>query len=264
LLSVRRAGAHDRDAIEAASPEALARILAMAAQSAVRIRLLTLAPERDGALTLIPTLTSAGTHVSLGHTDASFELARSAVDAGARLATHVFNAMPPLHHRTPGTVGAVLSDDRVTVLFIADGVHVHPAVLKMAMRAKPPLRRAIVTDAISGAGLPPGRTAGLAGQALHLDETSARLADGTLAGSTSTLDAAVRNCVALAGVSLPEALRMATAAPADAIDAAPHGRLAVGGAADLVLLDAGLHVLATLVDGRVAFARGGDVDAFRA
>jgi N-acetylglucosamine-6-phosphate deacetylase len=272
LLSERRAGAHDRAAIAAASPEAVGRILAAAAQAAVRIRVLTLAPERDGALSLIPALEAAGTRVSLGHTDASFELARAAIDAGARLATHVFNAMPPMHHRNPGTAGAVLSDDRVTVLFIADGIHVHPAMLELAMRAKPPRRRAIVTDAISGAGLPAGPEAqqarsgqgALAGQTLHIDATSARLADGTLAGSTLMLDAAVRNCVALAGVSVPEALRMATAVPAAAIDATSHGRLTVGNAADLVLLDGGLHVLATFIGGDVAFVRGGNVDAFRA
>lgn len=263
LLSVRRAGAHDREAIAAATAASVTRLLGLAERQGARVRMLTLAPECDGALPLISALETAGVHVSLGHTDATFELAQSAIDAGARLGTHVFNAMPPLHHRDPGAVGAILSDDRVTALFIADGVHVHPAVLKLAMRAKPPQRRAVVSDAIRDAGTLATSSA-LAGRDVIIDASSARLPDGTLAGATLTLDRAVRNAASLGALPLAEALRMATAVPAAAVAARGHGRLVVGAPANLVLLDDELQVLATFVEGQVAFARGGDVDAFRA
>ena len=262
LLSLARRGAHAPEGIAATSALSLRRILAEAPDSSA-IRVVTLAPERDDALALIADLRARDIAVSLGHTEASFEIATAAIEAGASLATHVFNAMPPLHHRNPGVVGAVLADDRVTTLFIADGVHVHPAVLKLAMRGKPARRRALVTDAISAAGLPPGSagTALLAGQDLRIDATSARLADGTLAGSTLTLDRAVRNTRAFTDLAVADVLRMVTSVPAAAIQAQPHGRLSVGGAADIVMLDDSLEVTATFVGGRLAFVRDGTLDA---
>jgi N-acetylglucosamine-6-phosphate deacetylase len=287
LLSPARAGAHDRAATEAASAAGLARILVAAPSRqphGAGVALITLAPERDQALELIADLTAHGIGVSLGHTDASFDLATRAIDAGARFATHVWNAMPPLHHRAPGVVGAALTDDRVTALFIADGLHLHRAVLKLGLAAKPPGRRAIVSDAISAAGLPsspePGqaqkpdhdqgrrgpagqRVARLAGQTLQLDGPAARLPDGTLAGATVPLDQALRNVRAGTELGTAEILRLATATPGSALGGRA-GRLAVGDPADLVLLDAELNVLVTFVGGRLAFARGGDVDAFRA
>jgi N-acetylglucosamine-6-phosphate deacetylase len=280
LLAPARAGAHDRAAIEAASAAGLARILAAAPSRRVHgagVALITLAPERDQTIELIADVTARGIGVSLGHTDASFDLATRAIDAGARLATHVWNAMPPLHHRAPGVVGVALADDRVTALFIADGLHLHRAVLKLGLAAKPPGRRAIVSDAISAAGLPPGpapgqaqgqgpsdlRVARLAGQTLRLDGPAARLPDGTLAGATVLLDQALRNVRASTGLGTAEILRLATAAPGSALGGRA-GRLEVGDAADLVLLDAELNVLVTFVEGRLAFVRGGDVDAFRA
>jgi N-acetylglucosamine-6-phosphate deacetylase len=290
LLAPARAGAHDRAAIEAASAAGLARILAAAPSrrpGGAGVALITLAPERDQALELIGDLTAHGIGVSLGHTDASFDLATRAIDAGARFATHVWNAMPPLHHRAPGVVGAALADDRVTALFIADGLHLHRAILKLGLAAKPPGRRAIVSDAISAAGLPsipgPARppdqdkdkdhdqgqgpaglgVARLAGQTLRLDGPAARLPDGTLAGATVPLDQALRNVRAGTGLHTAEILRLATATPGSALGGRA-GRLEIGDAADLVLLDAELEVLVTFVGGQLAFARGGDVDAFRA
>ena len=121
--------------------------------------MVTLAPERPGALARIARLREAGVVVSLGHTDATFDQMVAGIDAGATLVTHLYNAMSPLHHRAPGAVGAALADDRVTVMLIADGVHAHPAALNLALRAKGPERVALVTDAIAAAGAPAGRYA---------------------------------------------------------------------------------------------------------
>jgi len=265
LLAPTRAGAHDRAAIDAASAATILRLA-----DPRRVSLVTLAPERDGALEVIAALRARGIAVSLGHTEATFEAFTAAVDAGARLATHVWNAMSPLHHRTPGATGAALSDERVTALAIADGVHLHPAVFRMTARVKGPSRLALVTDAIAAAGLGTGPSA-LAGRPITVDATSARLADGTLAGSTLTLDQAVRNAVPFASLSIDDVVEMASTTPRAAL----HGRavdpvgdgatgLRAGAPADLVLLDADFSVRATLIGGRLAYVKGGDVDALRA
>ncbi|HEY8927327.1 MAG TPA: amidohydrolase family protein, partial [Polyangia bacterium] len=265
LLAPTRAGAHARAAIDAATASTIDRL-----GDPARVRLVTLAPERDGALALIAALRARGVAVSLGHTDATFETFTAGVDAGARLATHVFNAMSPLHHRAPGATGAALSDDRVTALAIADGVHTHPAVFRLTARAKGPRRLALVTDAIAAAGLGPGASA-LAGRPVTVDATSARLADGTLAGSTLTLDRAVRNASQFASLSIEEVVEMASGTPRAALlgtgaDHAGDGTrgLGPGAPADLVLLDADLSVRATFVGGRLAYVKDGDVDALRA
>ena len=157
LLSPARAGAHRVGEIAAAGAtidDVLDDLLGVGA-----VRVVTLAPERPGALALIHRLRQAGVAVSLGHTDATFEQTVAGIDAGATLVTHLFNAMSPLHHRAPGAVGAALADDRITIMLIADGVHVHPAALNVALRSKGPDRVALVTDAIAAAGAPPGRYA---------------------------------------------------------------------------------------------------------
>ena len=268
LLAPTRAGAHARAAIETATAAAVRRLADPA-----RVRLVTLAPEREGALALIAELRGRGIAVSLGHTDATFETFTAAVDAGARLATHVWNAMSPLHHRAPGATGAALSDDRITALAIADGVHLHPATFRLTVRAKGAGRLALVTDAIAAAGLGAGATT-LAGRPVTADATSARLADGTLAGSTLTLDRAVRNAVQFASLSIDDAVQMVSSTPRAALEAFPAGKedrardgaggLSAGAPADLVLLDADLSVRATFVGGRLAYVKGGDVDALRA
>jgi N-acetylglucosamine-6-phosphate deacetylase len=250
LLAPARAGAHRGDAIAAAGAtldDVLDDLLAAGV-----LRLITIAPERPGALALIRRLTQAGVVVSVGHTDATFEQTVAGIDAGATLATHLWNAMSPLHHRAPGAVGAALADDRVTVMLIADGIHVHPAVLHIALRGKGPGRVALVTDAIAAAAAPPGRYA-LAGVEVVSDGQSARLADGTLAGSTLTMDRAVRMMAGLAGARLEDALAMASTVPAAAIGLADSGRIAVGQAADLTLWSAAMEVTATLIGGKVAY-----------
>jgi N-acetylglucosamine-6-phosphate deacetylase len=253
LLAPGRAGAHRAPEIAEAGAtidDVLDDLLRASA-----VRLVTLAPERPGALALIRRLREAGVTVSLGHTDATFEQTVAGIDAGATLVTHLFNAMSPLQHRAPGTVGAALADDRVTVMLIADGVHVHPAALNVALRSKGADRVALVTDAIAAAAAAPGRYA-LAGVEVISDGQTARLADGTLAGSTLTLDRAVRMMAGLAGARLEEALAMASAVPAAAIGLADVGRLAVGQAADLALWSASMEVTATIVGGRIVYRQG--------
>jgi N-acetylglucosamine-6-phosphate deacetylase len=249
LLAPGRAGAHDRAIIEAARVDLLERLADPA-----WVRLVTLAPEREGALALIARLKDRGLMVALGHTDASFETFVAGVDAGATLATHLFNAMSPFHHREPAATGAALTDDRVTALMIADGVHSHPAAFRLAARAKGIERLALVTDAIAGAGLPPGGSR-LAGREVVVDQTSARLADGRLAGSILTMDQAVRNAVAFGGLTPAAAVHMASAVPARAAGRQGAGCLAVGADADIVLLDLDLNVEATFVNGARAYVR---------
>ncbi|MES1172646.1 MAG: N-acetylglucosamine-6-phosphate deacetylase [Bacteroidota bacterium] len=249
LLSPARAGAHERAAIEGADAALVERLADPAC-----VRLVTLAPERPGARDLIATLVARGIVVSLGHTDASFDAFTAGVDAGATLATHVFNAMSPLHHREPGAVGAPLTDDRVIATIVADGVHTHPAVFRLVARAKGADRLALVTDAVQGAGGPPGPSA-LAGREITVDERAARLPDGTLAGSVLTMERAVRNAVDFADLSPQAAVHLATAVPARALGLGGKGRLTVGADADIVLLDQSLRVVHTFVGGVLAHSR---------
>jgi N-acetylglucosamine-6-phosphate deacetylase len=197
---------------------------------------------------LIRRLAARGVVVALGHTDATADELRRGADAGARLVTHLYNAMSPFHHRAPGAAGAALVDDRLVCTLIADGAHVAPEAILLAVRAKGAARVALVTDAMAAAGMPPGDYA-LAGRRVVSDGTTARLADGTLAGSLLTMDRAVRNVVAL-GVGLADALRMASEVPARVLGLR-HG-LAAGRPADLVLLDDRLRVRETVIGGRRA------------
>ncbi len=190
--------------------------------------------------------------VSLGHTDATYEQFRAGLAAGASLVTHLFSAMSPFHHRTPGAAGAALTDERATAGLIVDGIHCHPAAVRLTLKAKGVERTFLVTDMIAGAGLGPGDYP-LGGQTVRVDATTARLADGTLAGSVLTMDAAVRNSVNLAEATIAEACRMASEVPARVMGQSEKGRLARGCDADLVLLDEELHVLSTYVGGRLAF-----------
>jgi N-acetylglucosamine-6-phosphate deacetylase len=250
LLSPARAGAHDVQAIAAADAtldDVLDELLGAGA-----LRLITLAPERAGALDRIRRLVGAGVTVSLGHTDATFEQMQAGIDAGATLVTHLFNAMSGFHHRRPDALGAALTDDRVAVGLIADGVHAHPAALKLALRAKGADRIVLVTDAVAAAGASPGAYQ-LGGIPIVSDGQSARRGDGTLAGSTLTMDRAVRAMVSLSGARIEEALAMASSVPAVRVGLGDRGALAVGQRADLALWSAKLEVEATIVGGEIVF-----------
>lgn len=248
FLSSARKGAHPLAAIEAADDHLFSVLLGESA-----VRLMTLAPERPGAPRRIASLCGRGVLVSLGHTDATTEEFLAGIEAGARMATHLFNAMTPFNHRAPGAVGAALTDDRVTIGLIADGVHAHPVALRLALRAKGPERVALVTDMMSAAGMPPGQYR-LGPQTVTVDAGSARLADGTLAGSILTLDQAVRNLVAWLGIGSAVALRMATEVPARLLGLRSRGLLSRGHRADLTLWSDNLDLLATIIGG--AFVHG--------
>jgi len=215
----------------------------------------TVAPELEGVPDLIAAGVRQGVEFAAGHSGADYGCVVAAADQGLRQATHAFNGMLGLHHREPGTLGAVLTDDRIYAQIIVDGVHVHPAMVKLLVRAKGVQRTILVTDAMRAAGLPDGRYA-LGSQTVIVQDGIARLDAGNLAGSTLVMDAAVRNVMQCAGVSLAEAVAMATAVPAEAMGLAGRkGTLAVGADADVCLLDADLQVVMTLVGGRVVYRR---------
>ncbi|HEY5170786.1 MAG TPA: amidohydrolase family protein, partial [Acidimicrobiia bacterium] len=186
------------------------------------VRVVTLAPEADPGFVATSALAERGVVVSLGHSTVDFDGARRAADAGARMVTHLFNGMGPLHHRAPGLPGAALDDARLVPSLIADFVHVHPAVVKLALAAR--ADAVLVTDAVATA--PP----------IVERDGAAYLADGTLAGSTLTMDAALRNVVSV-GVPIARAVRHAGANPARVLGLHDRGRVSPGARADLVALD---------------------------
>lgn len=215
------------------------------------IKIQTLAPETEGALAYIEKLAANGIVASCGHTDASYDQIIAAADHGLRHAVHTFNAMKPLHHREPGTVGAVLTDDRIMAEVIADGHHVHSAGIKLIARAKGSHNVILVTDAMSGAGMPDGDYE-LGGLAVHISSGVARLKEAdSLAGSTLTMIDAVRYLVREVGVALEDASRMASANPAKQLGI-HHvtGALEVGKAADILLLDSSLELQSIWVRGK--------------
>ncbi|MDP2321940.1 MAG: N-acetylglucosamine-6-phosphate deacetylase [Acidobacteriota bacterium] len=211
--------------------------------------IITLAPELPGGLELVRALVAAGHRVSIGHTGASYDEAKAAIEAGACQATHLFNRMSAATSRSPGVVGAVLESDAVAAEIICDGVHVHPALVALAMRAKTARRLMAITDGTAGSGLPPGSRARLGEQEIVVTEQSAQLADGTLAGSVLTMDGAFRRLVQQAGVSLTDAARLCSTTPAAELGLAEAGAIAAGHVADLVVLGPGLAVRRTYVAG---------------
>lgn len=218
------------------------------------IGLVTMAPELDGGLDLVRAFVSRGLRVSLGHSGATFEQAQPAIAAGARHATHLFNRMRPMTHRDPGVAGAVLASDDVVAELICDGHHVHPAMMRLAIAAKGAGRLLAITDGTAGSGLPEGSRARIGGQAITVGRV-ARLDDGTIAGSVLTMDRALAVLVAQCGLALPDASTLCATAPARAMGLHGHGVIAAGAAADLVVLDAGLEVLETWIDGTAIWPR---------
>lgn len=221
------------------------------------LRLITLAPELPGALHLIAAAHETGVVVAIGHTDATYEETKTAIDAGATVATHVFNGMRGLHHREPGMVGAALDDDRVVATVIADGVHVHPAALRLVARAKGAARMALVTDAMSPVGMDVDAFA-IDGREVTVRDGACYLADGTLAGSALSMNRAVRNMHRLAGVPLRDCIEMATTTPARVLGTLDEiGVLRPGARADIVVCDNELDVWRVFVGGELACASDG-------
>ena len=219
------------------------------------VRMITLAPEVPGAGALIEAALAAGVRVVLGHTAATFEQASAAIDAGVSQATHTYNAMTGLHHRDPGTVGATLSDDRIYAQLIADGIHVHPAAMRILGRCKGPTRTLLISDANRAAGMPPGRYE-MGRLPVIVKDGACRLEDGTLAGSVLALDAAVRNLMSATGWPLVQAWPSTSLSQAQAMGIDGEvGRIRSGARADLTLLDADAEVVATVVGGKLAYLR---------
>lgn len=244
FLSPQRPGTHARDQLRHPSIGEVDGWL-----EAGDVRLVTLAPELPGALEVIRHLADRGVVISMGHSDATWEEARAGETAGARLGTHLFNAMRPLRHRDPGIVGYLLAS-HLPVSVIGDGVHLAGATIALLARIKAPDELVLITDALAGLGMPAGRYA-LSGIEFITDGVCGRLPDGTLSGSLLPLNRALRNLVAF-GVDPVAAVRAATLNPARVLGIDDrHGRVEVGRAADLVLVDRDWEVLATLVDGRL-------------
>jgi N-acetylglucosamine-6-phosphate deacetylase len=238
FLAAERKGAHNPDFLIDPSPAAVERLIAAARGT---LRQITLAVERENALEAIDVFVEAGVQVAVGHTEAGFDLTRAAFDRGARLLTHAFNAMPGIGHRAPGPVVAALEDPRVTVELILDGVHVAPSVAKLAFAAAPG-RIALITDAMAATGSPDGAyKIGSLDVAVVDGVAKLREPDGSLgsiAGSTLTLDVALRNAIELLGLSPIDAVAALTTVPARALGLEHRfGLLAPGFAADAVLLD---------------------------
>jgi N-acetylglucosamine-6-phosphate deacetylase len=254
FISAARKGAHNEAWMTDPTPAAIDELLE--AGSGV-LRLVTLAPEREGAMAAITRLAEAGILVSIGHTDATARQVDEAAARGARMVTHLFNAQRPLHHREPGVVGEALTDPRLTCGLIADMYHVVPPVCLLAFRAAPG-RICLVTDAAACAGMPPGRYL-LGGEPIELppgDGAPPVRDDGTLAGSALRMDVAVANMVR-AGIGLAEAVEAGTRVPADLIGRPDLGRIAPGAVADLAWLGDDLRTWATWVGGELVYCGPG-------
>jgi N-acetylglucosamine-6-phosphate deacetylase len=242
FLAPGRLGTHPPLARRDPDPSLLERLLVSG-----RIRLMTLAPELEGADDLIDLLLRRGVTVSCGHTDATADEANAAFDRGVCTVTHLFNAMRPLRHRDPGIAGAALARDDVVVQIILDGVHLAPETAHLVWRAAAG-RVALVTDAVSGAGVQDGSYS-LGGFEVKIRDGVARGPDGQLAGSVLTMIEAVRNLHAL-GVPLGEALAAASTVPASVLGLLDIGRLVPGAAADIVVVDDNLSIERVLVGGQ--------------
>ncbi|WP_345365689.1 N-acetylglucosamine-6-phosphate deacetylase [Actinoallomurus liliacearum] len=237
FLSVARKGAHDPTLLRDPDPATVERLLKVP-----NVRMMTLAPELDGGLDAVRRVRDAGVVPAVGHTDATYEVAVEATRAGARVATHLFNGMRPLHHREPGPILALLEAPEVVVELVGDGVHLHPAIVAHVARVAGGARTALVTDSIAAAGMSDGEYT-LGGLDVEVRDGVARLAEGgSIAGSTATTAAIFRRTVRASGVALEEAVRLASTTPATLLGLTDRGAIAPGLRADLVLLDTDLRV----------------------
>lgn len=245
FLSHKKRGVHPPESLLAPNVKLFERFWNAAGGHIV---LMTVAPELDGAAELIAAAVAKGVTVSLGHSDADFASSQAGMRAGARHATHTFNAMRALDHREPGILGMVLTEGGLTADIIADGVHLSPSVTRLFLAAKGDERAVLISDGLSATGMPDGR---YRLGAFEFEVAGDRCtANGTLAGSVLTLDRAVRNIMQVAGWNLQRTLRLATANPAAVINIKDKGRLAAGAAADVTVMSPDGAVINSLVGGR--------------
>jgi N-acetylglucosamine-6-phosphate deacetylase len=238
FINKARRGVHPAEWVQLPSAELLQRFVQAAAGKA---RILTIAPELLGAIPCIHAARDAGIVVAMGHTDATYEQARAGIVHGARHAVHVYNAMRPFSHRDSGVIGAVLTSQEVTAELIADGIHVEEAAMRLLLQAKGAGCVILISDGLSATGMPDGKYM-LGNFEVTVSGGVCRNAEGKLAGSTLTLDRALRNVVAL-GISLPDAVRMLTTNPAKLLGIEfKKGALRTGADADIVLLDENLQL----------------------
>lgn len=245
FLNPARKGAHDPAHLRLPEPELLKN---WTRQN--NVRLVTLAPELPGGLKAVAQLREQGVVVSAGHSMATYEEAQVAFEAGVACATHLYNAMPPIGHRDPGLAAAALLNPAVTLGLIADGIHSHPAMLKLAWMTKRAAGVCLVTDAMAALGKASGEY-NLAGSLVTVDGTSARLADGTLAGSLLSQQQALQNVMRWCGAGLEEVLPALTSTPATLLGLSGRGRLVEGGAADLTLVNKAGEVKMVFVSGQM-------------
>jgi N-acetylglucosamine-6-phosphate deacetylase len=247
FISPCRKGAHDESLLRHPDP-ADVRALVAAARGAARM--VTLAAELPGGIDSVRLLADLGVIAAVGHTDATYEQTVEAIDAGATVATHLFNAMPPLQHREPGPIAALLEDERVTVELINDGTHLHPSVLELAFGSAGAARVALITDAMDAAGFGDGLY-DLGPLKVEVRQGVARLVEGgSIAGSTLTLDTAFKRAVTLDGIALPDAVQAISANPARLLGLSDRiGSLEPGKDADLVVLDGDYEVVGVMRKG---------------
>lgn len=248
MLAAPRAGAHRK--VHLRDPD---EAIVSTWDPDAHVRMVTLAPELPGAASIIRELTTRGVLVSAGHSEASYDEATESFGAGVSLGTHLFNAMPGLHHRDPGLVGALLTKHGPPVSMIVDGLHVHPSMIDMVWRLKGQDGFVLITDSISVMGLGWG-TFEIEGEPIQVDDSGPRTDSGVLVGSTLTMIQAVKNLASFTGCSLVEALAAGSQTPARALGDPSRGQLTVGARADLILLDDHSNVVTTLVAGRPVFA----------
>jgi len=251
-INPEKKGAQKEEDIKKCSIE---EFLAFNQASGNLIRLVTIAPEMPGAIELIRWLQQQDIIVSAGHTNATYQQMQEAIKAGLTHITHLFNAMRGLHHREPGVVGAALSEDGVTTEVIADGIHIHPIILKMIHHIKGARKVVLVTDAMRATGLSEG-IYDLGGQEAMVKGGKAKLQDGTLAGSVLTMNKAVHKMVTKAGIPLPEAVQMVSYNPAKLLGIADKkGTLEQGKDADIVILNKNFETELTMVSGNIVYKR---------
>lgn len=246
FISHARRGVHPPENLVAPSVELFEKMWQAASG---KIAVMTVAPELPGAPEMIKEAASRGVCISLGHSNATFAEAEAGITAGGRHATHTFNAMRPLDHREPGVLGAMLVNDRVTADLIADGIHVHPEIVSLFLRAKGPEGAVLITDAISATGMGDGKFR-LGNFEVEVKGDRCEY-DGKLAGSVLTLDRAVRNITEFTGWSLQQAVRLATLNPARVLDRNDIGIIAPGAKADFVVLSRGGEVQRTIINGEI-------------